>query len=90
MIPFGVVETNGTRVVALEEKPTLIHYVNAGIYVLSPQIWEHLQRDEACDMPELLESIQQSNEPVHAFPIHEYWLDVGHPETLKRAHQEWS
>ena len=90
LIPFGVVETNGTRVVALEEKPTLIHYVNAGIYVLSPQIWEHLQRDEACDMPELLESIQQSNEPVHAFPIHEYWLDVGHPETLKRAHQEWS
>ena len=54
LIPFGVVETNGTRMVALEEKPTLTHYVNAGIYVLSPQIWEHLQRNEACDMPELL------------------------------------
>ncbi|MEK9702697.1 MAG: sugar phosphate nucleotidyltransferase, partial [Deltaproteobacteria bacterium] len=90
VIPYGVVRTEGTRLVALEEKPTLTNYVNAGVYVLSPQAWKSLNREEACDMPELLESLQQSNQPIHVFPIHEYWLDVGHPETLERAHQEWS
>jgi dTDP-glucose pyrophosphorylase/CBS domain-containing protein len=90
VIPYGVVRTEGTRMVALEEKPTLTNYVNAGVYVLSPQVWTYLNREEACDMPELLESLQQSNQPIHVFPIHEYWLDVGHLETLERAHQEWS
>ena len=90
VIPFGVVKTEGTRMVALEEKPTLAHYVNAGVYILSSQVWKHLNREKACDMPELLESLQQSNQPIQVFPIHEYWLDVGHPETMERAHQEWS
>jgi len=31
----------------------------------------------------------QRQHRVSAFPIHEYWLDVGHPETLERAHVEW-
>ena len=26
---------------------------------------------------------------VSAFPIHEYWLDVGEPDTFERAHYEW-
>ena len=89
VIPYGVARTEGTRLVALEEKPTLTHYVNAGVYVLSPQVWKSLKRAEACDMPELLESLQQSNQPIHVFPIHEYWLDVGHPETLAQARGEW-
>ena len=89
VIPFGVVRTKGTHMVALEEKPTLTHYVNAGIYVLSSQIWEYLKREEPCDMPELLESLMQSNQPVHVFPIHEYWQDVGHLETLNQVRVDW-
>jgi dTDP-glucose pyrophosphorylase len=89
VIPYGVVKTQDTRVIGLEEKPSFTHYVNAGVYVLSPQVWKHLNREEACDMPELLESLYQSNQPVHAFPIHEYWLDVGQPETLAQARGEW-
>ena len=89
VIPFGVVRTEGIHMVTFEEKPTLTHYVNAGIYVLSSQIWEHLKRDEFCDMNELLESLKQSNQPVHAFPVHESWFDIGHLEILKKANLEW-
>ena len=89
VIPYGVVKTEGTRMVALEEKPTLTHYVNAGVYVLSPNVWKHLNRKEACDMPELLESLQQSNQPIHVFPIHEYWMDVGNQINLNKARQSW-
>jgi NDP-sugar pyrophosphorylase family protein len=45
--------------------------------------------DRVFDMPELLQKAIQRQCSVTAFPVHEYWLDVGHPETLRRAHSEW-
>ena len=88
-IPYGVVRMDDTRVVALEEKPMLTHYVNAGIYLLNPDILDLVPKDAFLDMPQLLETAAQQGKPVNAFPIHEYWLDIGHPETLARAHGEW-
>ena len=88
-IPYGVVRMDDVKVVALEEKPVLTHYVNAGIYLLSPDVLDLVPKDEFFDMPQLLEKAAQQGHSVSAFPIHEYWLDIGHPETLTRAHGEW-
>ena len=88
-IPYGVVQIEGTRVVGFREKPVLSHFVNAGIYVINPRVLDVLAPHEACDMPELLARVRARGGVVNAFPIHEYWLDVGHPETLRRADGEW-
>jgi len=88
-IPYGVVRMDDVKVVALEEKPVLTHYVNAGIYLLNPDVLDLVPKDTFFDMPQLLETAAQQGKPVSAFPIHEYWLDIGHPETLERAHGEW-
>lgn len=88
-IPYGVVRIDDVKVVALEEKPWLTHYVNAGIYLLNPDILDLVPKGTFIDMPHLLEAAAQQGKFVSAFPIHEYWLDVGHPETLERAHGEW-
>lgn len=88
-IPYGVVSIDDVKVVALEEKPVLNHYVNAGIYILNPEVLDLVPRDTFLDMPQLLEAVGQQGKAVCAFPIHEYWLDIGHPETLERAHGEW-
>ena len=40
-------------------------------------------------MPTLLQSAQKIGHRVAVCPIHEYWIDVGRPETLRQAHQEW-
>ncbi len=88
-IPYGVVQIDGDSVVGLQEKPALSHYVNAGIYVLNPSLLCLLQPGFACDMPALLERGRVNGALIGAFPIHEYWLDIGHPETLRRAHGEW-
>ena len=37
-IDFGVVKTNGTKLTSFEEKPTISHLVNAGIYILEQKI----------------------------------------------------
>lgn len=88
-IPYGVVHTDSKRVKAFEEKPILTHYVNAGLYVLEPQVMDLLEPDQYCDMPDLLERVLNKNQLIAAFPIHEYWLDVGHPETFSQAKGEW-
>ncbi len=88
-IPYGVVRMDDVKVVAMEEKPVLTHYVNAGIYILNPDVLDLVPKDAFFDMPQLLETAAQQGKPVNAFPIHEYWLDIGHPETLERAHGEW-
>lgn len=88
-IPYGVVRMDDLHVLMLEEKPVLSHYVNAGIYLLNPALLELVPHDRFFDMPQLLEKAMQNQHRVSAFPIHEYWLDVGHPETLERARGEW-
>ena len=77
------------KVVALEEKPVLTHYVNAGIYLLNPEVLDLVAEEVFIDMPQVLEHVAQQGKSVNAFPIHEYWLDIGHPKTLERAHREW-
>jgi dTDP-glucose pyrophosphorylase/predicted transcriptional regulator len=88
-IPYGVVRIDDLHVLTLEEKPVLSHYINAGIYLLDPALLDLVPHDKFFDMPQLLENAMQHEYRVSAFPIHEYWLDVGHPETLERAHGEW-
>lgn len=88
-IPYGVVRLDDLRVLTLEEKPVLSHYVNAGIYLLNPELLSLVPNDQFFDMPQLLECAVQEEHRVSAFPIHEYWLDIGRPETLEQAHEDW-
>jgi NDP-sugar pyrophosphorylase family protein len=88
-IPYGVVRMDDATVYAMEEKSVLSHYVNAGIYLLAPGLLELVPSGQFFDMPQLMERAMAQQYRVSAFPIHEYWLDIGLPETLDRAHQEW-
>lgn len=88
-VPFGVVQTNGVELAGFEEKPSFRQLVNAGVYVIDPQLLPLLPPHQPTDMPTLLQSAQQAGHRVAVCPIHEYWIDVGRPETLQQAHQEW-
>jgi dTDP-glucose pyrophosphorylase/predicted transcriptional regulator len=84
-VPFGVVSMDGHRVIRIEEKPVNRVFVNGGIYVLSPSCLALVQRDTPLDMPALLDRLIARNKTVAAFPIREYWLDIGRPDDLRRA-----
>lgn len=84
-IPFGVVTTDGIRITALEEKPVQRALINGGIYCLSPEALAHVPPSGRFDMTDLFRTLIADGVPTAAFPIHEYWLDVGRPEDLARA-----
>jgi dTDP-glucose pyrophosphorylase len=88
-VPYGVVRLDGARIEAIEEKPTRSFFVNAGIYVLSPEALDLLQGGSPCDMPELFERVMASGRTTAAFPLREYWIDVGRMEEFERANREW-
>ncbi len=88
--PFGIVETNGINLKSFKEKPSIKKLVNTGVYVLSENIFSLIKKNEFCDMPDLLLNCNSLHGKVGVFPIHEYWIDVGRPETLDQAKKEWN
>ncbi len=88
-VPFGVVEVARGLVVALEEKPEQTCLVSAGMYVLNPAVAVMVPLHGAFDMPALIRAVLAGGGQVGAFPVHEYWLDIGAPEEYRRAHAEY-
>ncbi len=88
-VPFGVVNIDGVHLHSIDEKPTFKYLVNAGIYVLDPCILPSIPANTFTDMPDLLQSILEKGANITVCPIHEYWIDVGIPETLQKAHDTW-
>ena len=83
--PFGVVQTQGTKIIGYEEKPVSRSHINAGVYVIEPSAIQYLVKSVPCDMPTLFELLRKKEDKVVAYPIHERWLDVGRPDELQKA-----
>ena len=88
-VPYGVVDLEDSFIRTIVEKPTQKYFVNAGIYVLSPEALDHIPHGEYFDMPQLLGRLSEEEQPVAAYPLSEYWLDVGRMEEFRRAQREW-
>jgi dTDP-glucose pyrophosphorylase len=87
-IPFGVVQMNDCHLAGFEEKPTRREFVNAGIYVLSPEALDLIPPSGPLDMPTLFHDVAQTMGPPAIYPLREYWLDIGHLEDLLRAQED--
>jgi dTDP-glucose pyrophosphorylase len=84
-VPFGVVQVDGYAVTHIEEKPIQSFFVNGGIYVLSPSVLKHIPKDTFFDMPDLMSTLIRESQTVAAFPVREYWLDIGRTDDFERA-----
>lgn len=88
-IPYGVVKTEEHRLVDIVEKPVHSYFVNAGIYVLSPEVLHLIPSDTYYDMTTLFETLIRKNMGAGIFPIREYWLDIGRMSDFEKANMEY-
>ena len=86
-VPYGVLECDGANIRSLTEKPVYNFFVNAGIYLLEPVVWEYLPRRHV-NMTEIVDVLIKEGRSVVSFPILEYWLDIGQPGEYKQAQQD--
>lgn len=83
-VPYGVVELEGLHIKKIQEKPCYTHFINAGIYCFSNNIFDYIGYDQYLDMPALFQKVIEDGQCVTAFPIHECWVDIGIIDQYKR------
>jgi dTDP-glucose pyrophosphorylase len=88
-VPFGVVNIDQYNLCGIDEKPTHHFFVNAGIYVLSPDAIGFIPKEKAYDMTELFQDLIKSGREAIAFPVREYWLDIGRFDDYEKANSEY-
>ncbi len=87
-VPYGVVDCAGVQVIGVREKPSERYFVNAGIYLVEPRVWDFIIEGEPLDMPQVIERVIGSGGSVVSFPLREYWLDIGRPDDYRRAQED--
>ncbi len=89
-VPFGVASIHDNQLLSLDEKPTQRLFINAGIYVLEYDILNLIPKNKLFNMTDLFQVLLSNNYKTTAFPIHEYWIDIGQMHDLERANGEFT
>ena len=90
-VPFGVVrQTEDGMFSKIDEKPHINHFIAAGIYILSAEFLSLVPPEQYMDMPHLLNLGKNIGLRIGLFPIHEYWIDIGRPDDLTTAENDYS
>ena len=89
-VPYGVIKAEKHRVTKIVEKPVHKFFINAGIYVLNPEVLNAIDGKSYLDMPLLLNEKINRNRQVNMFPVYEYWLDIGQMEEFERAQKHYT
>jgi dTDP-glucose pyrophosphorylase len=87
-VPYGVVECDGVIVKSLREKPHWGYFVNAGIYLLDPSVYDFIPNGKHFNMPDLIQWLINAGRTVVSFPVSEYWLDIGRHENYAQAQKD--
>ena len=86
-IPYGVVNSDNNMIQSMIEKPSYYFDINTGIYVISPALLNQVE-PKFVGMPTILEQQISIDQKVASYPLHEYWLDIGHMEDYNRAQRD--
>ncbi len=89
-IPYGVVTFEHINLKEIEEKPKIKNFVNAGIYIVNPEIIRKCVLTPPYHMTDLIAYYLKLNKKIVIFPIHEYWIDIGRMEDYKAVQEEYN
>jgi NDP-sugar pyrophosphorylase family protein len=90
-IDYGILHVDVTgRVRAFEEKPEIVSAVSMGIYVMEPEVLEHIPEGGHFDFPDLVYALLGAGLPIGAYRSEDLWFDIGRHEDYERAVDAWS
>ena len=88
-VPYGCGQLKDGRIVSIREKPTFRHLINAGVYVLAPDVLKLVPEDEYYDMPSVFIDLIRRGLPTNVYQITEEWVDIGRVDDLAWAQQHF-
>lgn len=93
---YGLVMMDDSRITRFLEKPTMdeardlnVDTVNAGIYVLDPDVFRYVPKNEAYSFERgLFPLLLQLDERLSGYVTDSYWIDIGSPLKYMQAHTD--
>ena len=87
---YGVVVADQeSKIIAFQEKPdkkdALSNWVNTGIYILEPEIFDYIPKGFYDFGKNLFPKLVELNERIFGFNTDDYWCDVGNIDVYKQA-----
>ena len=90
-IDYGILHVDVThRVRAFEEKPEIVSAVSMGIYVMEPDVLEHIPEKGHFDFPDLVDKLLEAHALVGAYRFDGLWFDIGRQEDYEQAVAAWN
>jgi NDP-sugar pyrophosphorylase family protein len=89
-LPYGVVKLNQNLISSFEEKPNYKFFINAGVYMFSPEVLNHIPRNKKYQISELFIKLVKLKKKINTFNLKNYWLDIGQVEQLNQAKKEFN
>lgn len=83
---FGNIFFSGDRVTDIQEKPEIVTWILAGIYVMKPEIFDLIPENAYFGMDTLIRKMLGLGMPVSKYELREYWLDIGRMDDYEKAH----
>ena len=82
---FGDIKFDGDRITSVVEKPDIISYALAGIYVLTPEALALIPDDTYYGIDDLIHAMLARGDEVLKYEIKDYWLDIGRVDDFEKA-----
>lgn len=84
---FGDIFFDGDYVTGIEEKPNIVKFILAGVYVMTPKIFDFIPDRQYFGMDKLIKELLAQQKKVAKYEIEEYWLDIGQIHDYEKAQQ---
>lgn len=90
-VDYGILHLDVTRRVRdFEEKPEITTPVSMGIYVMEPEVLEHIPDAQYFDFPHLVEALLDAGLPIGSYRYDGLWFDIGRQEDYEQAVSAWA
>lgn len=88
-LAFGMLDIDANYAVKdIKEKPTYTHHINTGIYLIRREMLDLIPTDRPFDAVDLISEAMKRDFKVVAFPLLDYWLDIGRMEDYRKAQKD--
>lgn len=86
---FGNIFFEGDLVTDIHEKPDIVMYILAGIYVMKPGIFDLIPDETYFGMDHLIKKMLTTQMAVSKYDLKEYWLDIGRLNDYEKAQKDF-
>lgn len=91
-IDLGVIEpisSRDTRIAGFREKPTVSFQVSMGIYLMEPEILEHVPSGVPFGFDDLVLGLLDKDIPIYTYHHHGLWMDIGRRDDFEKAQKHF-